>query len=38
MFSMKLKIARLKQNYRTALWKCLAEGEAFDPGAARKLG
>jgi signal transduction histidine kinase len=35
---MKLKISRLKQNYRAALWKWLAEGEACDLGAARKLG
>jgi hypothetical protein len=34
---MKLKISRLKQNYRAALWKWLAEGEACDLGAARKL-
>lgn len=35
---MKLKISRLKQNYRASLWKCLAEDEAFDLGAARRLG
>ena len=35
---MKLKLSRLSQNYRAALRKCLAEGDAFDLGLARKLG
>jgi signal transduction histidine kinase len=35
---MKLKLSRLSQNYRTALRKCLSEGEAIDLETARKLG
>jgi signal transduction histidine kinase len=35
---MKLKLSLLSQNYRTALRKCLAEGEAIDLETARKLG
>ncbi len=35
---MKLKLSRLSQNHRTALRKCLSEGEAIDLETARKLG